>query len=91
MPVQAFIVLDTAQKDAAAALNSPDAAVMPQAITNPLANNLGFGALVGLFVLPARLLNDAAYAAWVPSLGSLPIHVMDSETLFLPISGPWGY
>ncbi|MGO4334962.1 hypothetical protein AB4037_08605 [Labrys sp. KB_33_2] len=91
MTVQAFIVLDTDQKNAAAALNSPDAAVMPQVVTNTLANNLGFGTLVGLFVLPARLLNDPAYAAWVPSLGTLPIHIMDSETLFVPVTLPWGH
>jgi hypothetical protein len=88
MTVQAFILLDTAQKDAAITLNTEDAAVAPQAITNTLANNLGFGTLVGLFVLPARLLNDVAYTAWVSSLGSLPIHVMDSETLFVPVTWP---
>lgn len=91
MTVQAFIVLDTAQKNAAITLNTEDVAVAPQAITNALANNLGFGTLVGLFVLPARLLNDAAYAGWAPSLGSLPIHVMDSETLFNPVTLPWGH
>lgn len=88
MTVQAFILLDAAQKDAAITLNTEDVAVAPQPITNALANNLGFGTLVGLFVLPARLLNDAAYAAWVPSLGSLPIHVMDSDTLFVPFVFP---
>lgn len=91
MPVQAFIVLATEQKTAAVALNDDDAAVAPMEINNTLANNLGFGTLVGLFVLPARLLNDPAYAAWVPPLGTLPIHVMDSETLFVPVTLPWGH
>lgn len=89
MTVQAFIVLTAEQKTSAEALNTEDVAVMAQAINNTLANNLGFGTLVGLYVLPARILNDPAYAAWVPSLGGLDIHVMDSETLFLPVTGPW--
>lgn len=82
MTVQAFIVLSSTQAIASSALNNDDYAVAPQEVVNALANNLGFGALVGLFVLPARILNDPGYVAWVPSLGTLPIHVMDSETLF---------
>lgn len=84
MTVQAFIVLTTEQKDAAEALNTDSARVQGQSIANTLANNLGYGTLVGLYVLPARILNDPSYVAWVPSLGGLPIHVMDSETLFPP-------
>lgn len=85
MTVQAFIVLNSTQKDAAIALNTEDAAVNPQLIGNTLANNLGYGTLVGSYVLPARLLNDPLYTSWVPSLGSLAIHVLDSETLFAPL------
>lgn len=84
MTVQAFIVLTSAQATAAQVLNNDDYAVAPQAIANILANNLGYGTLVGGYVLPARILNDPGYADWVPSLGSLPIHVMDSDTLFPP-------
>lgn len=53
-----------------------------QEINNLLANNLGYGTLLGKWVAPARLLNDPEYVRWVDTLGTLPIHVMDSETLF---------
>jgi hypothetical protein len=88
MTVQAFIVLTSAQSTAAQALNNDNVAVMPQVIDNTMANNLGYGTLVGQFVVPARLLNDPDYAGWVASLGSLPIYVMDSDTLFAPVAGP---
>jgi hypothetical protein len=61
-------------------------ALGPQEVTNVLANNLGYGTLVGKWVAPARLLNDPDYSRWVSTLGALPIHVMDSETLFPPPS-----
>lgn len=80
--VLAWIVMDATTKDAAVALNNEEVALAPQEITNFLANNLGYGTLVGQFVSPARLLNDPDYAAWVSLLGSLPIYVMDSATLF---------
>lgn len=38
------------------------------------------------WVSPARLLNDPDYQRWVPTLGLLPIHVLDSETLFPPVN-----
>lgn len=85
MTVQAWIVMDTTTKNAAIALNSEEITVAPMAVDNALANNLGYGTLVGSFVLPARLLNDPDYTPWVTLLGSLPIHVMDSDTLFQPI------
>lgn len=85
MTVQAWIVMTGAQKDAAVALNDEEIQVQPPEITNPLANNLGYGTLVGQFVVPARLLNDPDYSRWVPTLGTYPIHVMDSDTLFVPI------
>lgn len=82
MTVQAFIVMDTATKGSAEALNGGGVAVAPQEIVNALANNLGHGTLVGQWVAPARLLNDPDYSRWVTLLGSLPIYVMDSDTLF---------
>lgn len=84
MTVQAFIVMTTAEKNAASALDDDEVALGARQVTNALANNLGYGTLVGNWVSPARLLNDPDYARWVPSLGTLPIHVMDSETLFVP-------
>jgi len=84
MTVQAWIVMTAAQKEAATALDDEDAMLGAREIGNTLANNLGYGTLVGQWVSPARLLNDPDYQRWVPTLGTLPIHVMDSETLFLP-------
>ena len=85
MATFAWIMMTAAQATAAVALNYEDAAVDPREIDNPLANNLGDGTLVGKKVVPARLLNDPPYAPFWPTLGTYPIHVMDSDTLFLPI------
>lgn len=84
MTVQAFIVMTTTEKNAATLLDDEDAMLGARQIDNALANNLGFGTLVGQWVAPARLLNDSDYSRWVPTLGTLPIHVMDSDTLFIP-------
>ena len=87
MTVQAWIVMTTSEKDAATLLDDGDARLGAKEIDNPLANNLGYGALVGQWVAPARLLNDPDYIRWVATLGTLPIHVMDSDTLFIPQVG----
>jgi len=85
MTVQAWIIMDQQQRDAATALDDGNAMLGARLIDNPLSNNLGQGTLVGKWVAPARLLNDPDYSRWVPTLGSFPIVVMDSETLFLPV------
>lgn len=84
MTVQAWIILTEAEKIAAEALNDGSAAVEARAIDNTMANSLGEGTLVGKFVLPARLLNDTSYSRW-SYLSAMPIRVMDSEVLFLPV------
>jgi hypothetical protein len=84
MTVQAMIVMTGPQKDAAVLLNDDEIQVQPPEVTNSLANNLGYGTLVGQFVVGARLLNDPDYTRWVSTLGTYPIHVMDSDTLFTP-------
>lgn len=90
MTVQAWIIMTQAQRDTAEALDDVNAELGAQEIQNSLADNLGFktvlgvSTLIGLWVSPARLLNDPAYVRWVPSLGALPIEVMDSDTLFNP-------
>lgn len=84
MTVQAWVVMTPAEKNAAITLDDGSAALGPLEVTNPLSNNLGYGTLVGMWVAPARLLNDPDYSRWVPTLGELPIHVMDSDTLFPP-------
>lgn len=91
MTVQAMIIMTTSEKDAATQLddNFPQGGGVrlgAREITNVLANNLGFGTLVDQWVAPARLLNDPDYIRWVPTLGLLPIHVLDSETIFPPPS-----
>jgi len=84
MAVSAWIVMTTAQKDEATLLDDNNAMIGARVIDNPLANNLGQGTLVGKWVAPARLLNDPEYSRWVPTLGALPIVVMDSDTIFIP-------
>lgn len=84
MTVLAWIVLTTPEKDAATLLDDENAMLGAREITNVLANNLGLGTLVGMWVAPARLLNDPDYVRWVPTLGLLPIHVLDSDTIFPP-------
>ena len=64
MPVQAFIVLDATERAAAMLLNYADAGVNPRKIDNPLSNLLGFGTLLNMYVVPARLLNDEPYERW---------------------------
>ena len=85
MATFAWIIMTPAQAASAVALNYEDAGVDPREIDNPLANNLGYGTLLGQKAVPARLLNDPPYAPWWPTFGAYPIHVMDSDTLFLPI------
>ena len=82
MTVQAWIVMTPSQKNEATLLDDEDAMLGAREVVNSLANNLGYGTLVAQWVAPARLLNDPDYTRWTASLGSLPIHVMDSETLF---------
>ena len=86
MAVMAWILMTPAEKDDAVALDGNGIELGPREIENPLANNLGLGTLVGKWVSPARLLNDPDYQRWVPTLGLLPIHVLDSETLFPPVN-----
>jgi hypothetical protein len=84
MTVQAWIIMTQTQRDDATALDDDDAMLGARQIDNALSNNLGQGTLVGKWVAPARLLNDPDYSRWVPTLGTLPIAVMDSDTLFVP-------
>jgi len=84
MTVQAWIIMTSAEKNSATLLDDEDAMVGARRIDNSLANNLGQGTLVGKWAAPARLLNDPDYVRWVSTLGSLPISVMDSDTLFVP-------
>ena len=88
MTVQAWLIFTTAQKDDALAINDTTeqpVRVEPREINNTLANNLGEGTLVGKWVAPARLLNDAMYADFYTLCTPLPIRTMDSEVLFLPV------
>lgn len=84
MTVQAWIILTESEKTDAEALSDSTVAVEARAIDNTMANSLGEGTLVGKYVLPARLLNDASYSRW-SYLSAMSIRVMDSEVLFLPV------
>ena len=84
MTVQAMILMTTAQKNEAQALDTEEVQLGARQINNTLANNLGLGTLVGKWIAPARLLNDPDYAVYVSVMGEWPIHIFDSEILFLP-------
>ena len=86
MTVQAWLLFTPGDAAAAEALNDDNEMVIPRLVDNPLANNLGSGAIQtnGARVAPARILNNPDYARFVAVCGGLPIHVMDSDTLFLP-------
>jgi len=88
MASQSWIVMTTEERDEALLLN-PDgvAKISPRVIDNPLADNLGHGVLLGKWVAPARVLNDPEYERWLPSLGVLPIRLLDDEIIFLPPQG----
>jgi len=82
MAVQAWIVMTATEKDMASILDDENAVLGAREIVNALADDLGYNTLVGKWVAPARILKDPDYTRWVASLGSRPIHVMDSDTLF---------
>lgn len=84
MPVQAFIVMDATERAAAMLLNYADAGVNPRKIDNPLSNLLGFGTLLNMYVVPARLLNDEPYERWYEMFSDNAIHILDTDMLFLP-------
>lgn len=80
----AWIIMTPEQKDEAVALDNQHEALGPREIVNVLANNLGYGTLVGKWVAPAVLLNNPDYARWWPVLGSLDIRIMEDSVLFAP-------
>lgn len=82
--VKAFIVMSAEQHAEGNSLNDANVELGGRKIDNPLSDNLGWGSLVGKYVVGAQLLNDQAYARWVPTLGTYPIHVLDTDTLFIP-------
>lgn len=84
MTTIAYIVMTPEQKDQAVMLDDANAELGPRIVDNELANNLGYGQLFGMWLAPARLLVDPTYLRWVPTLGAYPIHVFDTDTVFLP-------
>lgn len=90
MPVAAMIIIDATERTAAMALNQGSAGVNPVnvnpvPISNPLANQLGHGTLVGLYVLNAAILNNPAYAdVWGEMFSDNPIYILDTDTIYEP-------
>lgn len=89
MSIMSIFILNSTQSQAAVALNDGNAALDPQAITNPLADNvgagLGIGNLVGLYYLPARLMNDPAYSRWIEMFTPFPVYTCEMELLYTPL------
>ncbi|MVO95072.1 hypothetical protein [Rhizobium leguminosarum] len=87
MTVAAMIIIDGTERTAAMALNqgSSGVNVNPIPISNPMANQLGHGTLVGLYVLNAAMLNNPAYAAvWGEMFADNPIYILDTDTIYEP-------
>lgn len=84
MAVQAYVLVTTEQLAAAVLLNDDNQNVQGRLITNTLANNLGYGVLVGLYTIPASVVATPGYERWYPTLGTYDIHVMDDATLYPP-------
>lgn len=84
MTTIAWLLMDDNEKDDAVALNGEGVGVNPRLIDNPLADNQEFGDIVGLWVMPARLLVDPDYERWYDLCSEFPIRTMDSDILFLP-------
>ncbi|MBY5698390.1 hypothetical protein [Rhizobium leguminosarum] len=85
MPVLAMIIMDATERTAAMALNEIGVVgVNPRLIDNPLANQLGLGTLLGLYVTGAQLLNDPASERWYEMFSDNDIRILDSEVIFLP-------
>lgn len=84
MTVRAYILMTSSQRADAQMLDDNTVNIGGRAIDNPLANSLGLGTLVGKYIVGASLLNDPPYERWVETLGILPIHVFDTDVLFLP-------
>lgn len=91
MSVEACLLFDETQNKGVRALNpqdNGDAYVIPRKIDNPMADQLGLGAISGdHYVAPARLLNDPDYTGFVEFCSQLPIYTWDSDVLFLPDPG----
>ncbi|NEJ15522.1 hypothetical protein GR211_22145 [Rhizobium leguminosarum] len=85
MPVLAMIIMDGTERAAAMELNEVGVvAVNPRLIDNPLANQLGYGTLLGMYVTGAQLMNDPASERWYEMFSDNDIRVLDSEVIFLP-------
>ncbi len=82
--LMSWIIMTWPEKVAATLFDDEDVRLGAREVTNPLADSLGHGVLLGKWVAPARLLSDPEYVRWVPSLAALPAYEMDSEALFLP-------
>jgi hypothetical protein len=86
--IQTWILVPTAGIAALRNLNQKDAAVEPRLIDDPAANTLGFGMLLGKYVLPARIADDPRYSRWASRIAAIPRGDADAEDLFLPSTDP---
>lgn len=101
MSTQNFVVITAAQRTALMAFNGEDVAIDPRAIDNsspgvglninPDADGVAGGeviALVGNYVAPKRIVDDADYLTNAPGmvalLLTLPWAMLETETIFAP-------
>lgn len=97
MATQSFIVLTSAERTAAVALNNENGGVDPRAVDNELAGHgintnpaasvaVGAGVdLTGKYVVPTRVLNDPENDRFDAVLGPLPRCILDVDVIFAPV------
>lgn len=102
MATQNYAIITSAQRTALMAFNGEDVAINPRTVDNaapgvgininPDAGGVAAGAvvtLVGKFVAPKRIVDDAQYVTYAPGmvalLLTLPWATLESETIFAPV------
>ncbi|CAH1665973.1 MULTISPECIES: hypothetical protein [unclassified Chelatococcus] len=79
--VRTFCVFDDVQRDAVVELNDPLTFLDPRLINNPYAPV----EVQGKYAANANVMNDPAFARFLPVLEAVPRMILDSDMLFSPI------
>ena len=78
-----FIMTDD-ERNLAESLSDSTAGLGSRRINNPLANNLGLGEIYNQWIATATLMNNPSYSRWYEMFQNWPIHIVETEILFLP-------
>lgn len=85
MTIATCVICTTEELEALALLDDETSEIGGRQIDSPLANNLGEGTMVGKWVVSAHALIDPVYVRYYDLLSVLPVRVVDSEILFIPV------